>query len=191
MLEVFGGTRMTVSKYLGEAQTIASFLKDPDISNDLKEVCFRLLENPYIGKLTRRTPISALFEICEEYKKYSDLYDEVFCGKIKYYLKGLMDDAMPIFNHNRIGDSCTLEAYIGPHTLNGQVVEKFAACESLKEDIRRIMIQINGNRMLTTIFNKNNKVVSMIVDSVTQQSGNVFLNFLNAIASRRVDLIRG
>lgn len=182
---------MTVSKYLDEAQTIASFLKDPNISNEQKEIFFRLLENPYIGKLTRKTPISALFGICEEYKKYADLYDEIFCGKIKYYLKGLMDDAMPIFNHERVNSNSTLEAYVGPHTLNGQVVEKFAACEPLKEEIRRIMIQINGNRILTTIFNKNNKVVSMIVDSITQQSANVFLNFLNAIASRRVDLIRG
>lgn len=181
---------MTVSKSVEEVETIASFLKDPCISNDLKEVCFRLMESPYVGKLTRKTPISALFEVCEEYKKYSDLYDEVFCGRIKYFLKGIMDDALPIFNPERVHEGSTLAAYVGPQTLNGQVVEKFAECESLKEEIRRIMIQINGNRMLTTAFNTKNKVVSMIVDTINQQSGNVFLNFLNAIASRRVDLIR-
>lgn len=171
-------------------KTIIKFLKDPSISPELKDMCFRLVTNPFIRKLLKKTPASAIFEICREYKKNPDLYDDIFNGRIRFFLKGSMNESLPLFNYKKTNDECNLKEFIGPSTLTGQVVEKFIACDALNKKIIRIMVKMQGDKLLTTAFDSNNKVVSMLIDQEAKSEGKIFINFLKSLANQRIDFIR-
>lgn len=172
-------------------RTIVKILQDPEISADLKILCFRLSENPVVEKLLEQTPISGIFEICEEYRKHIDLYDDVFNGRIKYLSKGPIRRIVPIFNHSDLTQDCNLKKFFGPRTLIGQIVEKFVACGAETNRIRRVMIQVNGNKLMTIGFDHDNKIVSMLVDVMNAQNAkDDFIKFLQVTANRRLELIR-
>lgn len=172
-------------------RTIVKILQDPDISADLKILCFRLSENPIVEQLLEQTPINGIFEICEEYRKHIDLYDDVFNGKIKYLSKGPIRRIVPVFNHTDITQDCNLRKFFGPRTLIGQIVEKFVACGAESNRVRRIMIQANGNKLTTIGFDHDNKIVSMIVDVMNPHNArDAFAKFLKVTANRRLEIIR-
>lgn len=169
---------------------IYKFLQAPEVSTETKDLCFRLLLNPYVREVLKQTPISALFGICQEYKKHPDLYDEIFYGRIKFFAKGLMEDALPIFNYKEISHKSTLKNFIGPKTLPGQVVEKFADCGVTKNEIKRIRVKLKGSKLLTAAFNANHTIISMTVDPIEKDTTNDLIQLLNTLAEGMVDLIR-
>lgn len=171
-------------------KTIIKFLKDPEISSDLKDVCFRLVTNPFIRNLLKKTPASAIFEICQEYKKHPDLYDDIFNGRIQFFLKGVMNEALPLFNYKKADSDSNLKEFIGPSTLTGQVVEKFSNCSAGQNNIMRIMVKMQGDKLLTTAFNSENKVVSMLIDQEAKCNDHIFVNFLKNLSNQRIDFIR-
>lgn len=192
MVEVSLMESIAVSALTQESTgVILKFLNDPQISPELKAICFRLTSHQYIEKLLEQTPASAIFWICEEYRKHPDLYDDIFNGKIKFFRKGAMDKAVPLFNEKIIEDHSSLKNLFEPDKLIRQVVEKFVTFETGSNQIRRIAVEVNGNKMLTVAFNSEKKIVSMLIDYINaKQRTNAFMKFLNDSAKKRIDLIR-
>lgn len=183
----------TASPALSKESTgvILKFLSDPQISTELKSICFRLTSHQYIEKLLEQTPASAIFWICEEYRKHPDLYDDIFSGKIKFFRKGSMEKATPLFNENIVKSHSDLKNLFEPDKLIRQVVEKFVTFETGSNRIRRIAVEVSGNKMLTVAFNSEKKIVSMLIDYVNaKQKTDAFMKFLNDSAKKRIDLIR-
>lgn len=172
------------------SEVAIKFLENSQVNSEMKNAYCRLVKNPIIKELLKRTPINSLFEVFREYMKYADLYDDIFCGRIRFFSRGIMNDALPFFNHRKIDEGTTLEKLIGPETLNGQVVETFVACDYLHHEIRRIMVKLQNNKMLTTAFNSKNSIVSIFVEPLANGQKKLFVNFLKAFSGQRIDLIR-
>lgn len=181
---------MLTSGPIKSPRVIIKFLKDPEISPEIKKVCIRLLRHPFLSQLFEKTPVSVIFEICTEYNKHPEIYDDIFSGKIKLYSDS-MEKALPIVNYKELKNNCGIQTLFEPHTLIGQVVEKFAVCESEYRQIKRIAVKIKKNKMMTAAFNAENKIVSMIVDFVTAQSkGNELTKFVKTTDKKRIDLVK-
>lgn len=172
--------------------TIIKFLRDPEVDSELKDICFKLLENPFIESLLEKTPIQVIFEICEEYMKHPIWYDDIFNGEIKIFLNGLTDEALPIFKYIGIQGNCDLKMFFGPNTLIGEIIEKFIACDALNNKIRRITIQIKDSKLLTAGLNSENTVKAMIVDfiDIVAEEDNPIIKLLKIAPHKRIDLIR-
>jgi hypothetical protein len=167
------------------------FLKDPEVSPEIKDTCFKLLENPIIEYLVKKASVRTIFEVCEEYIKHTDWYDEIFNGKIKIFLKGLMNEALPIYNYLGIHNDYNLKMYLGPNTLIGEIVDKFVDCNALTNKINRITMKIKNNKVLTAGFDSKNEVKVMVIDfiDILEEEGPL-LKLLNLTPHKRIDLIR-
>ncbi len=181
---------MLASGPVKSPKVIIEFLKDPKVSPDIKQVCIRLLRNPFLSQLFEKTTFEVIFEICNEYKKHPDIYDDIFSGKIKMRLTS-MDTALPIIDCKEIEKDCSIKSLFEPNTLIGQIVEKFAVSKTEYSQIKKIAVKIKENKMMTATFNSENRIVSMLVDFVSPKNkGNAIVNFLRTRNHKRVDLIR-
>lgn len=173
------------------AEIVLKFLKDPSLSPEVKAICYRLSTHKFIERLLEKTPATTIFRICEEYKRHPDLYDDAFSGKIKFYLQGTMSHAEPIMDAKKLAEISSIQSLFEPETLIRQVVDKFVSFEYASERIKRIAIEINGNKMLTVAFNSEKKIVSLFEDFIKKtHKKNAFLNFINRSAKKRIDIIR-
>ncbi len=191
-MEVFTMVPLFASGSIEEPPALVlKFLNDPTLNSEVKSICFRLSCHKFIQKLLEKTPATAIFRICEEYKKHPDLYDEIFSGKLKFFLKGSMNNAEPFMNTQKINQIATLQGLFEPDTLIRQVVDKFESFEFAADRIKRIAIEINGDKMLTVAFNEERKIVSLFEDYIKiKGKQNAFLNFINRSTKKRVDFIR-
>lgn len=174
-----------------DIKTILSILKELKISPELKRLCFRLYKNTYIKKLVDNAPINTLLEVCEEYKKYPDLYDEIFSGRVHFFLDGARKQTKPLFSPSGIKTDSHLKMFFGTNTLTGEIIEKFVTCTVENTEIKRVTIKLKEDKILTAGFNTENRMVSMIVDFLSPKHENdIILNFLNFKKKHRMDLIR-
>lgn len=182
---------MPNKSYTKKTETIMKFLSDPEVSSEIKDTCFKLLQNPLIENLIKKASVHTIFEVCEEYIKHVNLYDEIFSGKIKIFLKGLMNEALPIYNFLGIPNDYTLKMYLGPNTLIGEIVNKFVDCNVLNNKINRITMKIKNNKLLTAGFDSKNEVKIMVVDFIDiLEEQDPLLKLLNLTPHKRIDLIR-
>lgn len=182
---------MLVSGPIKSPKVIIKFLKDPSISPDIKEICIRLLRNPFLSQLFEKTPVSVIFEICNEYSKHPEIYDDIFSGKIKLFVKGQTEKALPVIEYDNMAGDENIQKFFKPNTLVGQVVEKFAVCPTEYKEIKRIAVKLKENKVMTAAFNSDNKIVSMLVDFLSKNhKENALANFLDSKKTQRVDLVK-
>lgn len=171
-------------------EIVAKFLKDAEISVDLKSYCYRLAQNKNILHLLRKTQVSTLFWICEEYKKNPDIYDDIFSGKIKVYIKGSDTKAQALFYSCYAECESLGEIFSQSHIIR-QVADKFSNCKSNANNIRRITIKANNDKIITVGFNCEKEVVSMLVDYINiKNKSSKFLEGLISTNEKRMDFIR-
>lgn len=181
---------MSNNSYVDRPETIKKFLKDPEVSDEIKEMCFKLIENPLIAHLVEKAPVNVIFEICGEYKKHMAWYDDIFSGKIKIYLKGLMNEALPLYSYIGIQNDYNLKMFFGSKTLTGEIVEKFAACDAQNNKINRITVRIKDNKLLTAGFDSRKEIKAMVVDFIDFLEEGSLVKLLNNTPHKRVDFIR-
>ncbi len=171
---------------------VMKFIEDPQVSPDLKAVCFRLASHKFMQKMLENTPVSAIFWICEEYKKHPDLYDDIFNGKIKFYQDGKTQKFLPVFDRNNINNSSNLKNLFDTDALTRQIVEKFVTFDQQVSNVRRIAVEVNGDKMVTVAFNSEKKIISMFIDFVNSGKfqKSAFLNYLCKDGKKRIDFIR-
>lgn len=179
------------SAHLDESPAIVlRILNDPTISPEIKATYFRLCSHKIMEKLLEKTPISAIFWICEEYRKHPDIYDEVLSGNVKFYLKGSMQEAKPLIDAAEINEFTGLESLFNPNSLIRQAVDKFSSFGLPADRIKRIAIEVNGNKMLTVAFNSEKRIISMLEDYIKKSHRNhSFLKFICRSAKKRIDFI--
>ena len=167
------------------------FLSDPRITPELKMLCFRLSTNPYLTNLIEKTPVCEVFEICEEYKKNPNLYDEIFSGNIKLLFYNSDNEPSPIVTPDKLSKASNLQMFFGNNTLAGEIVEKFIACDVTSTRINRITVKIREDKIYTAGFSPSNKLVSLIVDLLSEKhEAEIIPNFLKQTNSKRIDIIR-
>lgn len=182
---------MVNKEYDKAPEAVLKILKDPKISHEIKDVCFKFLENPIVEEMARKTPISSLFEICQECIKHPDIYEDIFSGRIKIFFKGLMENALPILNHKTVKEHDNLKTVLGPNTFVGEIVEKFIICDINQNIVKRMTVKVNEDKILTAAFNSQNKMISMLVDPIENEfKKNKFMDFVNSTENKRIDLIR-
>lgn len=169
---------------------LAKFLKDSEVSSEIKDICYKLSENPYVDRLIENTPISSIFEACEEYKKHMSLYDDVLNGKIRIFIKEVLESALPIYSFMKVPKDSNLKILFGPNTLAGGIVEKFIICDAASNKIKRIAIETKNNKLLTVGYDSKNKVKTMLIEYPEVGIYDPLTTFLHITHNKRLDLIR-
>lgn len=165
---------------------INKFLKVfPDAS--LKEVLLRFAENPYVEKSLERTPITDMITICKQYEENPDLYDDVFNGKVKYFLNGLQDEPLPIFDNTKsVGN---IKELLSPDAMLGKLTKIFDAFDFKKEEIKKVSLQIKNDALYSASFDSKNNVIATFTLPINDGKGILF-KMLNAATDKRLDIIR-
>ena len=171
--------------------SLSRLLKDPEVKQEIKEACFKFMENPILEQKITKTPANCLFAICHEYNKYPDIYDDIISGKIKFFLKGLMENALPVLHHKKVKEHEDLNKIFGPNSILNGVIERFAICDFGGNIVRRITVRVKKNEMMTAAFNAQNQIISMLIDTIENKPNrNDFLDLINSTENKRIDLLR-
>lgn len=180
-----------ISSRYSTYKILNKFLYDCKVTPEQKMLYFRLVKNPHLEALINNTRISEFFEILEEYRKHPNLYDEIFNGKVKLFIKDGKEKSFAIFDHKKIKPKSSLKMYLSPNTLMGEVVERFTTCNIADNIIKRVSINLYEEELITSGFNHNNKLVNMVIDLITGKiEESIIINFLRMTKNQRIDLVR-
>ena len=170
---------------------VFKIINDPDVSHEIKDICFKFLGNPILEQKLDKTSLSSFVNICSEYHKYPDIYDDIIGDRIKFFAKDFMENALPVLHHRRINEHEELYKIFGPTTILGGIIERFASCDYKGNIIKRIIVRVKRKEMMTAAFNAKNQLISIIIDQIKKNSySNDFLDLINSTGNKRLDLLR-
>jgi len=172
-------------------ENILKIINDPDVSQEIKDICFKLLKNPVLEQKLKKTSVSSFFNICDEYHKYPEIYDDVISDRIKFFTKDYIENTLPILHHRKIIEHEELQRIFGPNTILGGIIERFAICDRGGTIIKRIIVRVKRKEMMTAAFNAKNQLISIIIDQIKSHSyRNDFLDLINSTGNKSIDLLR-
>lgn len=153
----------------------------------IKEALYRFSENPAIKNSLERMPSRDLFNVWENYKTNPELYDDMFNGKVKFKLKGVSELALPVYDKDI--NTGNVRDLLAPESLIGKVIKMFDAFSETNGYAKKISLKMNGEKLSTAVFDKNDNTILSITRSV-DDTNNILFKMLNAADDKKLDLIR-
>lgn len=174
---------------MSEISLIAPILKNNKISTFFKESYINATRTPFVRNLFERAPEKDVLQITSRYNRTPALYDDLFNGKIKIFLKGLSDKANPVFNENAIKPENFKSMVTSKTSLIGEIINLFDGLDKDQKTINKISIQLKDKRMHLMTFGFDHKAIDEFDIKVLDEK-NPILNALKYSEDKRVDLYR-
>lgn len=160
-----------------------------NVNTSAKDLLQRFARNPEVKDLLERTPPEDILTICEAYKKSPTVYDDAFNGKIKFFLDGLQDEALPVFNNEK-KDTNLKKLLLSPNSLVDQTVKLFDSYQDMTTKTKRIYLtMINKDEIQFLLVDSKDKAVLEFTRQ-TDKVNEVFLRMIKASDNKSLELIR-
>lgn len=160
-----------------------------NVNTSAKDLLKRFARNPEVKTLLERTPKADILTICEAYKKSPTVYDDAFNGKIKFFLEGLQDKALPVFNNEKKNTNLK-KILLSPNSLVDQTVKLFGNYEDMSIKTKRIYLtMLNKDEIKFLLVDSKDKTVLEFTRQ-TDKVNEVFLRMIKASDNKSLELIR-
>jgi hypothetical protein len=148
----------------------------------------RIAENPYVEKILDRTPLRDMIKISKKYQNNPELYDDLLNGKLKFALKGLVDEPQPVFDDKKAE---SLKDILDPKSLMGTVIQLFEAYGSKINPTQRVLLTLDENILRTKVYAKNGQVMMQASCPVKNENQNgIIFRMIKAANDKMIELIR-
>lgn len=160
-----------------------------NVNTSAKDLLQRFARNPEVKTLLERTPKADILTICEAYKKSPTVYDDAFNGKIKFFLEGLQDKPLPVFNKEK-KDTNLKKLLLSTNSLVDQTVKLFGSYQDMTTKTKRIYLtMINKDEVHFLLVDSKDKAILEFTKQ-TCRVNEVFLRMIKASDNKSLELIR-
>lgn len=148
-----------------------------------KEMLSEFAKNPGVKRLLDKRPLEDLHEISGLYMGNPELYDDVFSGKVKFFLDRVQMESLPIYDKDKKTNS--IKKLLLRKSLVGRIIRLL---QLAPRSTKKLSIEQRGKYLHADIFDSKDKKIKEFERLYEDETG-ILTKMIKASDDEKVEII--